>query len=320
MRFIDGGTLATAIEDGRSKVGDGNGPFRQSSFLHSRSSVAALLVTVSRAVHYAHQRGILHRDLKPGNILLDANGEPHVTDFGLAKALESESDLTGTAAVMGTPSYMSPEQASGRTKQLTTSSDVFSLGAILYELLVGHPPFQGATPVETLRRVMEEEPKTPRSINPAIDADLETICLKCLQKDPAQRYASADAFADDLERWRTGEPIQARPSNAWERTIKWARRKPAMAALAGVSCLAAVSLVVAGWIQLQCPAETGLRASRRGQSGGRSQRKEVAQRKRAEDAQGCGESQRWRTNSAATGREVPHRIAKGPLHQEHHLG
>jgi eukaryotic-like serine/threonine-protein kinase len=169
MRLFERGTLAQAIQDGKSKIGAGATPFDASSFLHSRLAVAELLVRVSRAVHYAHQRGILHRDLKPGNILLDANDQPHVTDFGLAKALEGECDLTETAAVVGTASYMSPEQASGRAQQLATASDAFSLGTILYELLVGCPPFQGATPLQTLRRVVEEEPKKPRSLNPGID-------------------------------------------------------------------------------------------------------------------------------------------------------
>src|SRR5262245_24615072 len=216
MRFIEGGTLTQAMAPAK--------------FTPRRA--AQLMITVAGAVHYAHQRGILHRDLKPGNILLDAKRQPHVTDFGLAKALGAEGDLTRTSAILGTPSYMSPEQGSGHAKQLTTASDVFSLGAILYELLTGRSPVQGPTPVETLRRVMEEEPKKPRSLNSEVDADLETICLKCLQKEMAQRYTSADALAEDLQRWLRNEPILARRSNAWEQALKWAKRKPALAALA----------------------------------------------------------------------------------------
>src|SRR5262245_41922285 len=227
MRFFAGGTLTQEMA-------------RQEFTPHRASP---LITTVARAVHYAHQRGILHRDLKPGNILLDAKGQPHVTDFGLAKALGAEGDLTRTSAILGTPSYMSPEQASGHAKQLTTSSDVFSLGAILYELLTGRPPFQGASAVETLRRVTEEESRRPRSLNPQVDADLETICLKCLQKEMAQRYASADALADDLERWLRHEPIHARPSSTFERAVKWAKRNPATAALTAVSCVAFFAII-----------------------------------------------------------------------------
>src|SRR5262245_49673696 len=225
MRFIEGGTLTQAVA--------------QEKFTPHRAT--QLMATVARAVHYAHQRGILHRDLKPGNILLDAKGQPHVTDFGLAKALESGSDLTGSSAILGTPSYMSPEQAAGHAKGLTTGADVYSTGAILYELLTGRPPFRGATPLETMRRVMETEPKKPRSLNPRVDRDLETICLKCLEKDPARRYASANGLANDLERWVRHEPMSARPTSTPEHVWKWLHRRPpiffAMAS-AIVLCLA----------------------------------------------------------------------------------
>lgn len=200
-----------------------------------------LLAKVARAVHHAHQRGILHRDLKPGNILIDTQGEPRVTDFGLAKRVETESDLSVSGAVLGTPGYMPPEQALGRTKQLTTAADVYSLGAILYELLTGRTPFQAESAMEMLRKIVEQEPPRPSSIHPRIDRDLETICLKCLEKDPQRRYGSSEALAQELERWIRNEPIEARPSSPWERIVKWVMRKPAIAALSAATLLAVIS-------------------------------------------------------------------------------
>jgi WD40 repeat protein len=209
--------------------------------------VASLLATVARAVHFAHQRGILHRDLKPANILLDSQGQPYVTDFGLAKRVEGDGRLTQTGAIVGTPSYMAPEQARA-TKRLTTAVDVYSLGAILYELLAGRPPFQAATPLDTLLQVLEHEPASPRSINPRTDRDLETIALKCLRKEPEQRYESAAALADDLERWLNGEAIQARSVGQLERAAKWVKRRPAIAALLTVVVLLlSVGLPVVTW-------------------------------------------------------------------------
>src|SRR6058998_2614793 len=157
---------------------------------------AELIAKLARAVHYAHEHRILHRDIKPGNILLDRHGEPHLTDFGLARLLEQESTITRTFDVLGTPSYMSPEQAAGRVKELTAAADIYSLGAVFYQMLTGEPPFAGGTTYETIRMVLESEPRNPRTRNPKVDADLATICLKCLEKDPARRYESAAALVD----------------------------------------------------------------------------------------------------------------------------
>jgi WD40 repeat protein/tetratricopeptide (TPR) repeat protein len=200
-------------------------------------AAAQLLVQVARAVQHAHQRGILHRDIKPGNILVDAQGEPHVTDFGLARRIEGEGNLTLSGAIVGTPEYMAPEQARAQ-KGLSTAADVYSLGAVLYALLTGRAPFPGANVLETLRRVVEEDPAPPRSINPRVPRDLEVICLKCLRKDPAARYDSAEELAAELERWLNGEPIKARPIGLHERTVKWVRRRPAVAALVVLLLLA----------------------------------------------------------------------------------
>ena len=227
MRLIEGGSLAGRI----------------SRFVEDPRAAVALVAAVARAVHYAHQRGILHRDLKPANILLDGSGRPHVTDFGLAKRLVGEGETASSTAIVGTPSYMAPEQASGRAI-LSTAIDVFSLGAILYELLTGRSPFRADTPFDTLIQVVQKEPVRPGSLNARVDRDLETICLKCLSKEPERRYGSAETMADDLERWLVGEPIRARRIGAAERLAKWARRRPSSAALVGVSALAVVAAVV----------------------------------------------------------------------------
>jgi WD40 repeat protein len=229
MKLIEGGSLAR-LREPESRITP-EGPAR-------------LVAAAARAVHYAHQRGLLHRDLKPANILLDAAGQPHVTDFGLAKRVEGGTDQTQSGAIVGTAAYMPPEQACGRGKQLTTAADVYGLGAVLYELLVGRPPFHGATVLDTLAQVLHDEPAPPSRLASGVPRDLETICLKCLQKEATRRYDSAQALAEDLERWLRGEPIQGRRVGMAERLMKWVQRRPAAAALAAVSTLASILLVV----------------------------------------------------------------------------
>ncbi len=240
MKWVEGGTLKSRLAPvaaSRKSAAD----FSERDNAALLRDAATTVAKLARAVHYAHQRGILHRDLKPNNVLLDANGEPQLTDFGLAKLIERESNVTQTRAVLGTPSYMSPEQARGETKHLTTAADVYGLGAILYELLTGRPPFVGGTSIETIRQVLEREPRAPSQISRRVDRDLETICLKCLRKEAKERYGSAETLADDLDRWVRHEPIQARSFTWWERTGKWARRQPKTAALTG--SLALVTLL-----------------------------------------------------------------------------
>jgi serine/threonine protein kinase len=206
---------------------------------------ARYVKTIAEATHYAHERGILHRDLKPANVLIDASDQPRITDFGLAKHIETDSDLTVSGAVMGTPSYMPPEQAAGRRKEIGPASDVYSLGAILYDLLTGRPPFRADTPVDTLRQVLDTEPAPPRLLNAKIPRDLETVCLKCLAKEPGQRYPSARELAEDLGRFLLREPIQARPVGRLGRLWRWCRRNPALAGLVGAVGMMFLLLAVA---------------------------------------------------------------------------
>ena len=214
LEFVEGGSLAQAR--GRRAGGSNAGPQRS----------AELVEMLARAIHYAHQRGIIHRDLKPANVLLTADGTPKVTDFGLAKQVESDSGQTRTGAVMGTPSYMAPEQASGQTRAIGPATDIYALGAILYELLTGEPPFRGANVVETLDRVRTQDPLPPSRRQPGVPRDLEVICLKCLAKEPGRRYGSALALAQDLERFRAGESILARPEGFVAKSWRKVRRNP----------------------------------------------------------------------------------------------
>jgi tRNA A-37 threonylcarbamoyl transferase component Bud32 len=231
MKLVEGGSLAGRMTELRA----------------DRRAAVALLARVARAVHFAHQHGVIHRDLKPGNILLDADGTPMVADFGLARKATDDARLTQTGAVLGTPAYMAPEQARGE-KGLTTAADTYSLGAILYELLTDRPPFQAATALDTVLQVLERDPEPPRHLDATIDRDLEAICLKCLRKQPGERYPSAEALADDLDRWLRGEPTTARPPSAWQLARLWLRRNFAAAgwtAAIGLGCGLLISLV--GW-------------------------------------------------------------------------
>src|SRR5579883_3019966 len=228
MRLMEGGSLAGQL--GR--------------FQNEPRSAVRLVAIVGRAVHFAHQRGILHRDLKPANILLDGEGQPHVSDFGLAKRVEADSSRTQSGVLVGTPSYMAPEQTSGRKGAVTTATDVYGLGAVLYALLTGRPPFRGETVLETLEQVRAREPEPPRRINLKVDRDLETICLKCLEKEPGQRYSSAQALAEELESWQRGEPIQARRIGWWQRLWRWCRRNRFLAALTALSATLTLTLLI----------------------------------------------------------------------------
>src|SRR5580765_4342150 len=231
MKFVEGGQLDEVVR--RTPM--------------SIRGAAELIEKVGRTVHYAHEHGILHRDIKPGNILLDAKGEPHLTDFGLARLVESESSVTQTLDVLGTPSYMAPEQAVGDTRKLTSATDVYGLGAVLYQLLTGQPPFAGGTTYETVKLLLETEPRQPRLLNPKVDRDLSAICLKCLEKDPKRRYSSPLALAEDLEHWLKHEPIRAKRSGFFTHGRKCVRRKPAIAPLTASLVALAAALAWNVW-------------------------------------------------------------------------
>jgi TolB-like protein/predicted Ser/Thr protein kinase/Flp pilus assembly protein TadD len=244
MKFVEGGQLDAVAK--REAM-----PVRRA---------VELIAKVARTIHHAHERGILHRDIKPGNILVDQKGEPHLTDFGLARLVETESTVTRTMEVLGTPSYMAPEQAVGNNAAVTNITDVYGLGAVLYQLLTAHPPFAGGTTYETIKLLLDTEPRQPRLWNPKIDRDLSTICLKCLEKDPRRRYSSALALAEDLERWLKHEPILARRTGVFARGRKWMRRNPTSALLAAslVALAAAASWIIWKTEFIRQPVTTGI--------------------------------------------------------------
>jgi tetratricopeptide (TPR) repeat protein len=228
MSFIDGVSLASRIAAG---------PLRP-------REAARLLLTVAEAVEYAHSRGIVHRDLKPANILIEADGRPHITDFGLAKRVRKDDALTATGQLIGTPSFMPPEQAMGKSGLTGALSDVYSLGAVLYAMLTGRPPFQAASAFDTVKQVLEQEPVAPRRLNPTVPRDLETVALKCLEKNPAKRYGSARDLAEELRRYLCGRPIVARPVKPLERAYRWCRRNPVVAAMASAVTLLLLAVTV----------------------------------------------------------------------------
>ena len=228
MEYIDGPNLGELIRDRKITI----------------DQAVRVAATVARAVHRLHLRGIIHRDLKPSNILLDSTNRPFVTDFGLVKLMEDSSGATCTGTILGTPSYMAPEQATGDAVKVGPKSDVYSLGAILYEMLTGRPPFREASAMETLSLVLSRDPTPPRQVNSTVSTVLELICLKCLEKAPGDRYASADLLADDLERYLHGDDVEAHPAGWWLRVRRWARREPALASrVGGLSLCLVVSQV-----------------------------------------------------------------------------
>ncbi|MCY3022114.1 MAG: protein kinase, partial [Planctomycetota bacterium] len=289
MEFVEGGSL-------QSRIGGQPQPPKW---------CAEIAEKLALAMHVAHAQGIIHRDLKPANVLLTTQGDPKIMDFGLAKRVESGEALTQSGAVMGTPQYMAPEQASGEARRVGPPADVYALGAILYAMLTGRPPFSADTALGVLRKVLSDEPTPPTTLHGRIPPDLETICLKCLRKEPQRRYASAQELAADLRRFLNHEPIVARPTGTWERAAKWARRRPAAAALVGVSALALVALVGGGvWYNaqlreaLQLAKDNQKKAREETKQKEKERQKTEEQRRAALAAQQAEERQRKRAEEA----------------------
>ena len=284
LEFCDGGAL-----DGKLRT-----------WTPTAAEAAVLVETLARAMHYAHLRGVVHRDLKPANVLLSSRREsvssagtalagvsqlreliPKITDFGLAKRLDSGNNISRSGAIMGTPSYMAPEQAEGKVHDTGPAADVYALGALLYELLVGRPPFVGETAFDTIRKLLTEEPTPPSRSRPSVPPDLETICLTCLNKEPSQRYASAEALADDLHRLQQGEPIAARPVGKIERFVKWMKRRPAVAAVLALA-VALGAVIVVGFAIVASQLQETKEALKREEAAKRAREREETERKKAE--------------------------------------
>jgi tetratricopeptide (TPR) repeat protein len=297
MELIDGGSLAQRLTGAPQ-------PARQS---------AALLATLAEAMHAAHQGGIVHRDVKPANILFTPDGAPKVTDFGLARRLEGGAGLTLSGVPLGTPSYMAPEQARGQSRAVGPGVDVYALGAILYELLTGRPPFRAETPGETVQQVIDQEPVPPARLNARVPRDLETVCLKCLQKEPHRRYASAAALADDLRRFGEGRPIQARPLGLAARSWRWGRRNPAAAALMATA-LALVGLAIGGgfWLEHE-------RGARRAETARREEREAQVVEAALEQASALGRQGRWPDARAVLGDALSQLSSSAPANLEERL-
>jgi len=287
LEFVTGGSL-------EAKLRGAPQPARQA---------AALVETLARAVQAAHERGVIHRDLKPANILLAADGTSKIADFGLAKRLDADVAQTRTGDILGTPSYMAPEQARGRNDAVGPSTDVYALGAVLYELLTGRPPFKGETVWDTLEQVVKQEPAAPRQLAPRTPHDLETICLKCLSKEPTRRYRSAVALAEDLRRFVSGEPILARPTPAWERAWKWVRRRPVAATAVAVAAVLTTALVTAHYADLRAKLAEAERAAAASDAG------RLLEEVRTEVNAGRWPEAEGRLHDLALGRLAPARTA-----------
>ncbi|NCF89313.1 MAG: protein kinase [Verrucomicrobiaceae bacterium] len=247
MPLVTGGSLSDWLDEQAISDGGKSGSSLGANFRDRQSAAAKLLQKIAKAVHYAHEQGILHRDLKPANILIDHHGEPQISDFGLAKRVADDSHLTISGQLLGSPAYMSPEQAQGKNHELTPAADVYAIGVMLYQALTGGIPFDGDSPMKLLQETLTKEPKPLRKCNPRIDRDLETITLCCLEKEPGDRYTSAEALAEDLDRWLDGKPIKAKSAGVVRRSVKWLRRKPAVAAAAGIAILGAALMAGMDW-------------------------------------------------------------------------
>ena len=293
MKLVEGGNLAERLQEYQS----------------DQRAAARLVASVARAIHHAHERGILHRDLKPSNILIDRQGQPLVADFGLARRVEADSELTQTGAVLGTPAYMAPEQATGRKGTVTKAADIHGLGAVLYAILTGRAPFQGETPLETLQQVQERVPEPPSAVRQFIDRDLETICLKCLEKEPGRRYASALAVAEDLERWRAGRAILARPVGLVDRAWRWCRRNRRASAVSAALVVLALTSVV-GLALGQRASETAFLLDRE------IRRTEQARRSRQYVQAVKHASQLWGNNMPGQALDLLERDPPGPAEED----